>query len=1156
MKNFYKINFLFFFSILLSPFFVSCSESYHWQVSTDGQFYTWTTKTDSFEWSGDSKGNLAHGTGYAYFYDDAQKTKKEKLELFYGAKKDLFESLGNTKDKYIGEYKKNARVKIPDGRGVLLRSNGQVYSGIFSKGYLIKGFHFVNDELQYEGTFENNRYSGYGRYYKNNKVLYEGNWEKGLKSGKGIEYQDNAEFSGNYVNDKREGSFEISRNGTIRLVNYHEGIPDLDNGKICYSDGSVWIGGLTENYEPNGSGQMQESDGFVRLENRVNGEINGYQKIPFSDGSYYEGEIVNGKRNGFGTQQYATGIVYSGNWENDLQTGYGDLVIDDDWYYSGDWKNGLYDGFGSFYFPNFLYEGEWKNGKKNGQGTLVLSNLYYEGSWENDELNGEGFLSFQDGSYYEGSWKNSKRNGYGEYVWADGSTYYGKWEDDFPNGEGEVNLSNGDYYSGEVEYGYFSGNGVYIFANGDRYEGTFVENKREGLGLYYFSNGNSYEGAFKDNKPDGKGRFYFENGSFYEGNFEKGKLKGEGSLYIPEGDDYTIITSSYWSENKIPNTGSVLFANGDEFVGYLENGMPTENGTWTTREERLSKRSTSQKLRDFYGTHQETIETIFSVTEWVITGINFAATIAEFIPFPPVQVVAMAVDKVCDVASCVISGSNIAIKTAVLNYDVNELKQNNGSSEEIADLKKQYAKDISGDVINIAATVTFASIQAVKAGVKAKKAVEMYPKLAKISKTIENTGELAKVAKSGKFKDKLVRGTVKLAYGKVGKKLIKAYGDDAAKMLFKYGDNALYALTSGADAVFRIAQKGGDKALKVIFDNGEDAIKILSKNLDNLDDVAELIAKKGKAGIKLLEAADSAAPNIAKQFAKHGDDFFEMVQKLGTKNIQKLAEELTSDYFDDVLEILLKVQKENPKKLKKALQYIEAKGIDALHDIKKWNGKIPDSLTAEMIRLAKKRYKGAIKAAVDAIKQLPALKLSTKEMDQIRKTPDYLKELVKKYTGKSFKDGYKEFFLRLAKKNKNQIEEIWNYSSDVRNVVKEAIRNGGGKHEWLMCENFCSFLTDPKWGRDGSYLAYLVDQLATDTSSVIMSNGWSHFAETMATLGNSKNPRSVIHNGIRQIIKEANNADDLLLKLKKWISENFTQDAYDAFEEVLNLCIK
>ena len=66
-----------------------------------------------------------------------------------------------------------------------------------------------------------------------------------------------------------------------------------------------------------------------------------------------------------------------------------------------------------------------------------------------------------------------------------------------------------------------------------------------------------------------------------------------------------------------------------------------------------------------------------------------------------------------------------------------------------------------------------------------------------------------------------------------------------------------------------------------------------------------------------------------------------------------------------------------------------------------------------------------------------------------------------------------------------------------------------------------------------------------------MSNGWSHAAESLATRGSPRNPKSVIHNGIRQIVKESNDADELIINLRKWIKNNFTQETYDAFEYIL-----
>lgn len=1141
MKRLHKFFYIFYLVGIIA-FICSCSRDYHWQLSVDGSTYIWTKENSSFSWDGNVKGKFANGKGIAQFYVNGKKSKKKNLNLLYGAEKKCYAELKQAEYLYVGEVATKGSSTVLDGIGVLIKQNGQIYAGTFSDGKIINGSHFINDELRYVGDFSENKYSGIGTYYENSKVLYEGAWKNGKQSGVGTEYQDGATFSGNYEDGKRNGEFKIERNGTIRIVNFHNGIPDLDRCKIFYNDGTIWEGSLNEKYEPSGIGKTITLDGLVLSEIRNDGELNGIQKITFSDGAYYEGEISNSKRNGYGIQVYPSGVFYDGTWKNDCPDGYGDLVFDENWFYSGEWKNGVYEGTGYFSFPNFSYDGTWKNGKKNGYGILTLDNLQYEGNWLEDELSGEGYVSYQDDSYYDGTWKNSKRNGYGEYVWSDGSSYYGDWSDDLPNGNCEVNFYNGDYYSGEIEYGYFSGAGTYIFANGERYEGTFVENKRDGVGCYYFENGNSYEGEFRDNRPNGKGKFFFTDGIYYEGEFKDGHLNGTGSLFIPEEDDYTIITSSYWSENLIPTSGSVLFANGDEFVGTLKNGMPTNNGTWTTREERLKGRSTAQKLREFYGAHQQTIEKVFSITETVITGINVVATFAEFIH--PIQAVAMAVDKTCDVASCVVSGTNIAIKTAVLSYDINDLQQNGGSSEEISNLKKQYAKDISGDVINIAATVTFTGIQKIKTGVKAKKAVEIYPQLTKISKSIEKTGNITKVAKSGKITDRLVRGTVSIAYGKVGKQLVKNYGDDAAKLLFKYGDNALYALTDAGETVLKIAERGGEKSLKVIFANGEDAIKILEKNIDNLDDVTELMTKKGEIGIKLLKTAGSSAPDIAKQFTKYGDDYFEIAKKLGSRNIKSLGN-ITSTYGDTAIKELLKVQKENPKNLGKAIKYIEAYGKRGIKNLKNWNGKIPEEITYKVIRTEKRRILSSIKKLTDFYLSKPGIRLTEKQLDTIRANPRFLRKLVYDATGKRFNEGFQEFFIRISKESPEQMKKLWN-SPSVKNFIKKNGIRAGGEHEWLMCSNFLDFLTNQKWGKDGPYLANAITELVQHTSNVRFKNGGSHGGEWSGTF----------HNILYQKINGCNNASQVFETIRQYAEEVLTQDSYDEFLEILEKCLK
>ena len=277
---------------------------------------------------------------------------------------------------------------------------------------------------------------------------------------------------------------------------------------------------------------------------------------------------------------------------------------------------------------------------------------------------------------------------------------------------------------------------------------------------------------------------------------------------------------------------------------------------------------------------------------------------------------------------------------------------------------------------------------------------------------------------------------------------------------------------------------------------------------------------------------------------------------IGKKSIKTTAK-LLENQGDDALKALIKVAEKNPQNLSKAIQYMDAKGIDGIYDVLKWKGIIPNRVTKSVIGTAERITKSSLKLSMDNLRKLPGIKLTTKQLDTIRQNPNYLKDLVKEKTGKEFREGYLEFFIRLTKTNPNQANEIWNYSRAVREVIKDAIRPGG-IHEWLMCENFMDFLTDPKWRRDGPYLVKILSVLTQDTDNVylILSDGtkWTHTIEAQMTFGNANNPKAYIHNLIREVIGTSNSAEELLVNLEKMIKENFPKDVYDDFSRALANC--
>lgn len=125
----------------------------------------------------------------------------------------------DTKIKYIASYEddflnlveyNNMEEKVYEGRA----NNAFKYYG-FGKFYL-------NNELKYEGNFNNSQYQGRGVLYENGIKIYEGDFENNLYWGNGssfYESTENIEYEGEWVNGCKHGQ------GTLYS----------DSGEIVYS---------------------------------------------------------------------------------------------------------------------------------------------------------------------------------------------------------------------------------------------------------------------------------------------------------------------------------------------------------------------------------------------------------------------------------------------------------------------------------------------------------------------------------------------------------------------------------------------------------------------------------------------------------------------------------------------------------------------------------------------------------------------------------------------------------------------------------------------------------------------------------------------------------------------------------------------------------
>ncbi|RBP84036.1 hypothetical protein DFO70_1662 [Cytobacillus firmus] len=311
-------------------------------------------------------------------------------------------------DKELGFYKGEIRNFLPHGKGIL-KGDAKL---------LWWNHYFRQQSLRYEGTFNNGKYHGQGKFLVDDELVYEGDFYEGRIQGEGTFYNINGDYyQGFWMNNKMEGE------GTF----YNK------NKNVIYE-------GFWKNGQANGDGILYiNEDSHVETLQRVyKGQFqNGYIqtdreevlfKVSLSDLSsiwtnttrLYEGEIQNNVRIGFGREFDEHGrIVYEGKFKDNLRHGRGKWYIDhhSERFYEGEFRGNLRDGFGI----------EFYDGK-----------IEYEGSWKSDKYNGFGILHKRFSKYelYEGEWINGKRDGYGKQLINNKITYSGQWVDNNPSGEG------------------------------------------------------------------------------------------------------------------------------------------------------------------------------------------------------------------------------------------------------------------------------------------------------------------------------------------------------------------------------------------------------------------------------------------------------------------------------------------------------------------------------------------------------------------------------------------------------------------------------------------------------------------------------------------------------------------------------------------------
>lgn len=291
--------------------------------------------------------------------------------------------------------------------------------------------------------------------------------------------------------------------------------------------------------------------------------------------------------------------------------------------------------------------------------------------------------------------------------------------------------------------------------------------------------------------------------------------------------------------------------------------------------------------------------------------------------------------------------------------------------------------------------------------------------------------------------------------------------------------------------------------------------------------------------IFLLLFAPAIFPqNVARKAGRAMGIFKESFLENTTKRVlrRELMEEALSQGCKNLLEL-------NSKKVAKTLAPTQKTFFDNSVSITKSanlkqfvsnNGfKLRKNLTPTY--LESKIAKSRITQKLDVIKAKGPLSLDSKEYKDLLEHPNYLRGYIKTYGDGNFQD----FFIRLSLGNKEQTIEILS-NKEIREYVNRAIRNndGGGVHEWLMTKNYMDFLTNPKWGDDGPFLALSLTELVQKTPNVKFKGGGTHF---------DKINSGSFHNGLSKVIDDSSTKEELFINVKKYAQETLTDDSYEEF---------
>ena len=447
---------------------------------------------------------------------------------------------------------------IRSGQGTLVLEDGTRYVGTWSEDRLLDGRLSFPNGNWYEGHFLGFEYDGEGEFHWSTGDCYVGCFRGGTFDGTGhLALEDGTVYDGGFKDGSYDGPGRLRKaDGRVIAGVFREGCPyegmslELVDGRtiegafdgwklsgdiaITYPNGDVYSGGIDDEYNPQGHGQMTAPDGSTRSGSFEHGEIVGKMEKRLRDGTVICGECQNGVFTSDVVVTYTDGGRFYGRVLGDLPSGMGTYIDKLCNRYHGPFEGGKPAGF----FEVSACGGSLIKGIMTEIGRM-----------------GEAVIEYRDGSRYQGGIVNCLPEGQGSYRGKDGVEYSGEFKEGSFNGQGLLRVL-GMTYTGEFRSGEICGRGRYEFSNGTSVEGTFGGSYPREEGVLRWAHGQigvsrrfdrditygrlvigglTYQGRFKNSVPFGEGRLE-KNGVIYtSGDFNGFEIRGRGKIAFPDG---------------------------------------------------------------------------------------------------------------------------------------------------------------------------------------------------------------------------------------------------------------------------------------------------------------------------------------------------------------------------------------------------------------------------------------------------------------------------------------------------------------------------------------------------------------------------------------------------------------------------------------------